>query len=200
MAPLFLAGHLGLDFVNTAFVPPTGGESVELIGDGQSFVAWLRAAQLLSAGDASKLKRRFGVSALNEAAAEARELRQWARGWLPHWRDAPNADHAAALQHLNRLLERASYRREIVSVGGQLKLAEHGRIDAARELLALPAAQLAQLVTSEDPELVKNCAGAGCILWFVDRTKAHWRVFCSAAACGNRAKVAAFREREREKL
>jgi predicted RNA-binding Zn ribbon-like protein len=58
-------------------------------------------------------------------------------------------------------------------------------------------AQIASLVATEPPALVKRCAGPGCILWFVDRTKAHRRVFCSATVCGNRAKVAAFRERQR---
>ena len=200
MTPLFLAGHPGLDFLNTAFTPPTsGGEPIELLGDGQSFVAWLLAAQLLTAGDASKLKRRFGAGALDEAAAEARKLRHWASHWLPRWRDAPGDDHAAELQHLNRLLERGDRYRQVVAVEGRLKLVERGRTDAASELLALPASQLALLITGEPPELVKRCAGTDCTLWFVDRTKAHRRVFCSAAACGNRAKVRAFREREREK-
>jgi predicted RNA-binding Zn ribbon-like protein len=52
-------------------------------------------------------------------------------------------------------------------------------------------------VARENASLVKQCAGPGCTLWFLDRTKAHARRFCSAAACGNRAKVAAFRERQR---
>jgi predicted RNA-binding Zn ribbon-like protein len=33
--------------------------------------------------------------------------------------------------------------------------------------------------------------------WFLDQTKAYKRRFCSAAVCVNRAKVAAFRERQR---
>ena len=41
-------------------------------------------------------------------------------------------------------------------------------------------------------------AGGDCSLWFLDRTKAHTRLLCSAAACGNRAKVSAFRKRQRE--
>jgi predicted RNA-binding Zn ribbon-like protein len=78
------------------------------------------------------------------------------------------------------------------------KLVEHTRIDGASALLALPAAQIAALIADETAELVKRCAGADCVLWFVDRTKAHKRVFCSATACGNRAKVAAFRDRQRK--
>jgi len=68
---------------------------------------------------------------------------------------------------------------------------ERWRIDSADESIAIVAAQIASLVASGEPALVKRCAGPG-TLWFVDCTNAHTRVFCSATACGNRAKVAAF--------
>jgi predicted RNA-binding Zn ribbon-like protein len=101
---------------------------------------------------------------------------------------------------LNALLERARCYHELVATKPGWKLVAHGRIGAASELLALLAAQVAALLASESPELVKRCAGADCVLllWFVDRTKAHRRVFCSASACGNRARVAAFRHRQRK--
>ncbi|MET0595670.1 MAG: CGNR zinc finger domain-containing protein [Polyangiaceae bacterium] len=197
MPPLFLAGHPALDFLNTAFTPPPGGEPVEAIGDGASFVAWFVEAGLLNAATASKLKRRFGADGLDEVAAEGRKFRQWTIAWLTRWIEAPTADYGAELQRLNRLLERASSYREVVAAEGGFKSVEHGRLDEAGDLVSILASQLARLVTSEDPALVKRCAGSGCILWFVDRTKAHRRMFCSASACGNRAKVAAFRERER---
>jgi predicted RNA-binding Zn ribbon-like protein len=199
MKPLFLAGHPALDFLNTAFTPPSGGECIEMLRDGQSLVAWLSQAQLLNAARASKLKRRFGANALDEIAAEARKLRQWTCGWLERWRHRPNEDYAAELQRLNRLLEQGNSYCEVVAAEPRFTLVEHCRIETPRELLTLLASPIALLITSEQPELVKRCAGADCILWFVDRTKAHRRLFCSAAQCGNRAKVAAFRERERER-
>jgi predicted RNA-binding Zn ribbon-like protein len=200
MTPLFLAGHPALDFLNTAFTPPTGGEALEMLGDGSSLVAWLREAGLLDAASAAKLKRRFGGPALDEVAAEARKLRQWASGWLERWRQAPDQDYPAEIERLNRLLERGSSYREVIAAEScteRLKVVERARLDAPKALLTLLASPIASLITKEDPELVKRCAGADCILWFVDRTKAHRRMFCSAAQCGNRAKVAAFRERER---
>jgi predicted RNA-binding Zn ribbon-like protein len=57
--------------------------------------------------------------------------------------------------------------------------------------------QIAALITKEQPSLVKDCAGSTCTLWFLDQSKAHRRLFCSPSACGNRAKVAAFRDRQR---
>ncbi len=78
-----------------------------------------------------------------------------------------------------------------------MQLVERYRMDLADELIALVAAQVAFLIATEQPALVKHCAGTGCTLWFLDRTKAHGRLFCSTTVCGNRAKVAAFRERRR---
>lgn len=85
----------------------------------------------------------------------------------------------------------------VITKGG-FHVTEQWRIDSADELIAVVAAQIASLVATEQPTLVKRCAGHGCTLWFVDRTKAHGRLFCSATVCGNRAKVAAFRERQRD--
>ena len=199
MKPLFLAGQPALDFLNTAFITPTEGTSIEMIGDGPSLVAWLLEAGLLNAASAAKVKRRFGGGALDDVAAEARKLRHWLSGWLEQWRKAPGDDYTAELQRLNRLLERGNSYREVVASDAGFVILEHGRLDEAADLLSLLASQVAALITSEDPALVKRCTGTDCILWFVDRTKAHRRMFCSAALCGNRAKVAAFRERERER-
>jgi predicted RNA-binding Zn ribbon-like protein len=95
------------------------------------------------------------------------------------------------------LLARARRYPELVNTTGGYQIAERWRIDSAEELIAVVAAQIASLIATEPPALVKRCAGPGCTLWFIDRTKAHSRVFCSATVCGNRAKVAAFRERQR---
>jgi predicted RNA-binding Zn ribbon-like protein len=193
--PLFLGGHPALDFLNT--LPTPRGEPVELLGDGRALAAWLEGAGLLDASGAKELERRLGAEALEAAAAKARELREWARDWVLRWRKAPKAAYDTELRRLNRVLERAKRYAELVPARGGLELKERDRLESGDELLALIAAQIASLVASEAPGLVKRCEGDGCTLWFVDRTKAHGRRFCSAAACGNRAKVAAFRERQR---
>jgi len=195
MKPLFLGSHPAIDFINTSLSP--GGTLIELIGDGQSFVAWLVDAELLDASIASKLKGRFGVAALDAAAAEARRFRTWVADWIARWRDTPRANYKSELVRLNRLLERAKSYHEAIATRNGVQLVERTRIDSADDLIVLVAAQVALLIAEEQPDLVKQCAGAQCTLWFLDRTKAHRRVFCSAAVCGNRAKVAAFRDRQR---
>jgi predicted RNA-binding Zn ribbon-like protein len=195
MQPLFLGSHPALDFLNTRLTPR--GEHVELLGDGASYAAWLERSRLLHATTASKPSRRFGLAALDAAAAQARDLREWARDWIARWRDAPGGAYKAELRRLNHLMARATRYPEMVITKDGFQVTERWRIDSADELIAVVAAQIASLVATEQPALVKRCAGSGCTLWFVDRTKAHSRLFCSATACGNRAKVAAFRERKR---
>jgi predicted RNA-binding Zn ribbon-like protein len=193
----FQAGHPALDFVNTAFVKLPERTAVERIGDGAAFVTWLVEAQLLDAASAASVKRRFDRESLDRVSAEARKLRQWTTDFLARWHTAAGSDYTADVRRINRLLERASFYHELEAQTGRLTLAKRCRLTSADDLLALVALELGQLVTNEDPELVKRCAGAHCVLWFVDRTKAHRRLFCSAAVCGNRAKVAAFRARQR---
>jgi predicted RNA-binding Zn ribbon-like protein len=147
---------------------------------------------------AARLARKCGAKALDALAADARELREWAREWLSRWRERPQADYREELATLNKRLAAGTAHHEVVKgAGGELTLAERPTVDTPEALLALLAMQVATLLTQEQPALVKSCAGQKCSLWFVDRTKAHRRLFCSATACGNRAKVAAFRERQR---
>jgi predicted RNA-binding Zn ribbon-like protein len=197
MTFLLLGGHPAIDFLNTNYTPR--GEVVETIGDGSAFLKWLVASGLLDAGAPARLKRSFGRVALDDAAAEARAVREWARGWLPRWREAPRGEHRRELAELNRLLERVPFHRAVVAGESGPGLVDRAHVANPAALIGLVATQLAALLTTEDPVLLKECAGAGCSLWFLDRTKAHRRLFCSAAACGNRAKVSAFRERQRSR-
>jgi predicted RNA-binding Zn ribbon-like protein len=64
------------------------------------------------------------------------------------------------------------------------------------ESLLLPIGEaLAQFVCTEDFSHVKACEGPACTLMFVDHTRGRARRWCSMAACGNRAKQAAHRQR-----
>ncbi len=193
---LFVAGHPALDFLNSAYTP--SGQLIETIGDGRALLDWMTAAKLIGEAEAAAFARRFGRKALDATAAEARTVREWARTWLSAWRASPGRDYRDEIAVLNKLLARETRGRELIAVKNRLQLIERLRFTDTGSLLAPIASDIAHLVADEDPALVKSCAGADCTLWFLDRTKAHRRMFCSAAACGNRAKVAAFRARQRE--
>ena len=189
-----VGSHPAMDFLNTTMSP--GGTTTEFIGDGATFVEWLVESGLIDAPNAAKLRRRFGSEALDAVAADARRFREWATDWVFRWRDDPDGDYATELRKLNRLLERAHRYDEVVADDG-VRIVDRWHFDSADELLAVVARQVALLVTTEQPELIRHCAGPECTLAFLDRTKARRRIYCSASACGNRAKVAAFRERQR---
>jgi predicted RNA-binding Zn ribbon-like protein len=190
---LFVAGHPAIDFLNTAYAP--GGALVETIGDGRALLDWMVGAGLLEQDEAARLTRRLTRKSLDAAAEEARSVREWARTWIEAWRANPAGKYEDEIAALNKLLARESRGRELVANKRRLELIERPHFTEARELIAPIALEIARLVTQQDPSLVKACAGAACTLQFLDRTKAHRRVFCSATACGNRAKVAAFRRR-----
>lgn len=196
MEPLFLGHHPAVDFLNSALVPQ--GQPIETIGDGRAYLGWLVGAGLLDPATASRLPRRWGKEATDGAAAEARRVREWAREWLSRWRKAPHADYRAELAILNELVARVPLVREVVREGKVLRMVERPRLDAPTSLIGLVGAAVAALLTQEEPGLLKSCAGAGCTLWFLDRTRAHRRVYCSTAVCANRAKVSAFRQRQRK--
>lgn len=195
MEPLFLGSHPAIDFLNTSFSPQ--GVAAEVIGDGESFLRWMVAAGLVDASTAGSIRRGYSRATLDAIAADARKLRAWASGWIDRWSRRPLDAYHTELRRLNGLLQHGHSYSEVVRAEGSMKIVRREHISDAEELLALVAAQIALLIAHEDPRLVRRCAGASCTLRFLDRTKAHRRVFCSAAACGNRAKVAAFRNRQR---
>jgi len=196
MEPLFIGSHLAADFLNTAFEP--NGEHVEIIGDGKALLAWLQSAGVMDAEQSARFARKLGAKGLDTAAADVRKLREWARAWLLRWRAAPSRDYTTEIDHLNELLQDLDVRHEVTRTKEGLERTTRFEIESVDGLLAVLASAIGDLVTEEDPSLLKSCAGDGCTLWFLDRTKAHRRMFCSAAGCGNRAKVAAFRERQKE--
>jgi predicted RNA-binding Zn ribbon-like protein len=105
----------------------------------------------------------------------------------------------AEVRKLNELLERADDHRVLERAGNRFRVVPRRRDRSPGEILAMLAGSIASLIAEEDPALVKRCAGSGCTLRFLDRTRAHRRRFCSVATCGNREKVAAFRARQRER-
>ncbi len=109
---------------------------------------------------------------------------------------------ATALAPLNDLLaaENSLQRVEIVGRGTGdrygILLDRENRWEDPRELLVPIAAAAADLIYNHDFRLIRSCEGSGCVLLFLDTTKARARRWCSMAVCGNRAKAAAHRARK----
>ena len=71
------------------------------------------------------------------------------------------------------------------------------RDGTAPQLLAGLAVDLLDLLSGPDIENVKECSAAGCTRLYIDASRAGNRHWCGMGTCGNRAKVQAFRARQR---
>jgi predicted RNA-binding Zn ribbon-like protein len=71
------------------------------------------------------------------------------------------------------------------------------REGSTAQLLATLAADLLDLLAGPGIHNVKRCARAGCTRLYVDSSRGHNRHWCGMGTCGNKAKVQAFRARQR---
>jgi predicted RNA-binding Zn ribbon-like protein len=67
-----------------------------------------------------------------------------------------------------------------------------------RTLLAAVARDGVELLGGPQAERIRKCAQDGCALLFVDTSRSGQRRWCSMSGCGNKAKVAEFRRRQRD--
>jgi predicted RNA-binding Zn ribbon-like protein len=65
------------------------------------------------------------------------------------------------------------------------------------QLLSVIARTGVELLGGALGDRIRHCSGDGCALLFVDTSRSGHRKWCSMAGCGNKAKVASFRERSR---
>jgi len=180
--PLFLADNLALDFINSEY--GTGDERHDCFEDNLSVIDWLETAGLVPKG----------TEAPDNLLIEARQLRDAARAVV----HAAMKSDAANLTVINKLLQAGRpeiglqwdentqrYRIEVCS-----------DVHSSAGLLWPIADALVKLVTDEKFEYVRQCEAHNCILLFHDLSKSHRRRWCSMATCGNRMKVAAYRNRK----
>jgi predicted RNA-binding Zn ribbon-like protein len=195
---IFIADSPGLDFLNSVATPVD--TPVDWLDSGDGLLKWLAQAKLVPANALDELKARAMPGELDNVADQARELREWFRGFVRKHMGRPLTPKALReLGPLNKLLERDEAFSQI--------LRHHEGDDARFELramrrwrspesLLLPIGEaLAKFVCEEDFANIKACEGHSCTLIFADHTRRRARRWCSMAICGNRAKQAAHRKR-----
>lgn len=196
---MFIADSVGLDFLNSLATPVD--TAVDWIDDGEALLDWLAQAQLAPVDVLQDMRKGAVPGELDRVAAQARDLREWFRGFVhAHKGRSLAPSDVEELAPLNRLLERD----EGYEIIAPCSAAGHGmQLQARRrwkspEALLLPIGQaMARLVTEEDFAQVKACEGLACTLLFADHTRARNRRWCSMDICGNRAKQAAHRHRSK---
>ena len=195
---IFIADSRGLDFLNSIATPVD--TRIDWIADGEGFLDWLAQAKYVATDVLDEIKARAKPGELDRVAGEARQLREWCRGFVRKHIGKPLPPSSLReLDPLNELLARDGTFSRIQRHQGetgkpfQLQVRRHWR---SAESLLLPVGEaLAKFICEEDFSDVKACEGASCTLMFADHTRRHARRWCSMAICGNRAKQAAHRER-----
>ena len=198
---MFIADSAGLDFLNSIATPVD--VPIDWIDDGDGLLTWLEQSQLVPAQVLRTMRERAMPGELDRLADQARSLREWFRVFVRERKGRTlGAADLRELEPLNLLLARDEAFGKIVAheheATGALTF-ERSRRWSSPESLLLPIGEiLAKLVCEEDFTYVKACEGPTCTLLFADHTRGHARRWCSMAACGNRAKQAAHRNRIKE--
>lgn len=199
---MFIADSLGLDFINSIATPVD--TPVDWIADGSGLLRWLAQAKLVPSGVLDELKARAAPDELDRVAGQARDLREWFRGFVRKHMGRPLTPRVLReLEPLNRLLETDTGFSKIVPHrhddhdGFALERIRRWR---SAETLLLPIGEaMARVVCEESFSDIKACEGPACTLMFADHTRARARRWCSMAVCGNRAKQAAHRSRVKDR-
>ncbi|WP_030810968.1 CGNR zinc finger domain-containing protein [Streptomyces sp. NRRL F-2799] len=176
--PRFDAGRSCLDLLATA-------HPEERIGTAPELAAWVVGAGLVPQG--TPLGHVDGCW-----VAGFLELR-WHIGRLIRASRAP----ADSLDRINRTARAAAPPavRAVAQQGGPL-VRELAEVPTAAALLSLLARDAIDLLT--DPlarAAVRECAGEGCPLLYLDTSRGRRRRWCSSEVCGNRERVARHRRR-----
>ena len=199
---IFIADSVGIDFLNSIATPLD--LPVDWIDGGEGLLAWLSQAQLVSQATLDSIRQRAIPGELNAVAAQARDLREWFRGFVERHRGkALSAAALSELEPLNVLLERDEKYSQLIpaarDAGSALELQTLRRWRSPESLLLPIAEALATLLSEENFLNIKACEGAACTLMFADHTRARTRRWCSMEICGNRAKQAGHRNRTRRR-
>jgi predicted RNA-binding Zn ribbon-like protein len=209
---IFIAGPLGLDFLNSLARPVL--EVVDWLGNGSDFLSWMKQAGLLTVDDIAVVKSSMSSRELDRVAAKARDLRDWLRGFVTDHMGRPlKAQALTQLGPLNDLL--VSDEIFLSLLPGPVPLAKQTSDEASPtifhlrakrrwrkpdSLLSPIAEEIAKFISSADFRYVKACQGDHCILFFLDQTRRHGRRWCSMAVCGNRAKQGAHLARLKKRM
>jgi predicted RNA-binding Zn ribbon-like protein len=185
-------GHdLALDFLNT--LGATEGAEKDRLGTPADLLSWL-SARGLGRERLETLRASPAEAAL--LLGEARRLREALEDVLETFRARrPLTD--AAVYPIDRTLGAGSVLLRLTLDGGVPRLLEAPGGTTLLAVLTPVALAAAELLAGADPARVRRCAAPDCSAWFLDTSKGGRRRWCSMATCGNRAKAARHRRKER---
>ena len=190
-----VGNHLCLDFVNTKVAE--NGVPKDLLEGPADLAAWAVAVKLLDLPRAKKLAKLWQEAGSREEFEEVLGFRKV----LHALAEAMTRSESVKTPTLNAINERLrtlnGYAEVLPSDEGFAKRFVL-EIHAPSQLLGPVAEAASNLLCYANLAYVKKCENPSCVLYFYDGTKNHSRRWCSMRACGNRTKVAAFYQRQRQ--
>jgi predicted RNA-binding Zn ribbon-like protein len=184
-----------LDFVNT--LEYDKGLSDEHLTDVPTAVLWLQEHALLHREMVGPLLERYQGE---DEATLLQRIRR-VRGALRELLDATverRPPEASALREVNRAL-RAQYLIELVPASDGVSLDHRHEGDPISGAMARLAEAVARELTQGESKRMRVCANEECRWVFRDFSPAGRRKWCDMSTCGNRAKAARHRERQKAK-
>lgn len=185
----------GLDFVNT--LEHERGRLLERLPSMSAALDWLGAHDLLHVEAHDELADRFRGDEEGSQRALARVHR--VRAAMRELADASverRPPEGRALDRINRIL-RTPYSYYLVPSPDGVSLDHRHEGDPVEGALARLAESIAREVSQGHPERLRICANDECRWVFNDTSPTGRRKWCDMTTCGNRAKAARHRERQR---
>jgi predicted RNA-binding Zn ribbon-like protein len=189
------SGALCLDFVNT--LEDRARAETELLQGYGDLLRFAAQAGILGVQDVADLESRSQDRPEEVARAFRRALRLRDAVYrlitcAIGEGEAPSAD----VEVVNRELARALAELRLEPRAGHCGWSWADSEDPAR-LLRPILRSAAELLTSDDVRLVRECGSESCTWLFLDRSRNHSRRWCDMKTCGNRAKARRHYQRRR---
>jgi predicted RNA-binding Zn ribbon-like protein len=202
-----IGGRLCLDFVNTVAGWVSGGrrrgrdyadtvlrDKLARYGD---LLGWAEYAGALTRNESRRLGRcavsdpRAAASTMAKAAELRAALHRIFKSAVENWPPRP-----ADMEVLQRELSKARAHQRLARVSGAYVWRWDDSDPTLERVLWPVAGSAAELLTSNDMAMIRQCGGDACGWMFLDTSRNHSRQWCTMRECGNRAKVKSFRRRE----
>ncbi|MCG1031066.1 CGNR zinc finger domain-containing protein [Leclercia sp.] len=180
--PWFLAEQIALDFINT--VAMTDKEAQDFLQTDDDVFRWLNSAGIEIQASRNAQPGKLLLS--------ARTLRELIRSLVEKKKKGHQFDPDGLNEYLKKIV---SYPKIITDSEGTCQIVRCFETALPAHALGVVAEEAAKLLTEGNFDYVRQCEHPDCTLWFYDRTKAHKRRWCSMALCGNRIKIAKFRQK-----
>jgi len=184
-----------LDFINT--LSYNKSEPYERLTDVSTTVDWLQRHALLHSEMVTDLIDRYEHEDPQPALQRVRRVREALRELL----DA-TVEHrrpsSSAMREVNKAL-RAPYLIELVPAKDGVSLDHRHEGDPLLGAMARLSEAVARELTQGEPKRMRICANDECRWVFRDYSPAGRRKWCDMSTCGNRAKAARHRERQKAK-